>query len=332
MPRISLPEKNVMKKDSRNSWPSRAGLSSLFFLGLGLCLVVSLVVGGCGGREEVSPGQGVGAGGGFPLTVTDFVGRVVEIGEEPRDIVSLRPSNTEILFALGLGDRVRGVTSYCYYPEEAQAKEKIGDFTINVEKVISLDPDLILAAHNQEEYVDSLEAYGFTVVVLSPKSLDETLESILLTGMITGAGEEAQALKGEIARDIDRVREYTAGLAGEERPGAFILIDTEQLYTTGRDTFLNEMIEAAGGLNIAASGGTGYYVLSEEKLFAEDPDFILCTFNMSERVLARDNWQELKAVRLGQVLDIDDDLVSRPGPRVNLGLKMLFDLFHPGGP
>ncbi|MDO9574016.1 MAG: ABC transporter substrate-binding protein [Candidatus Contubernalis sp.] len=264
----------------------------------------------------------------YPLTIKDMNGKEVVIEKEPETIVSLRPSVTETLFALGLGDKVIGVTEHCYYPEEAQEKEKIGDFMTNVEKVVSLDPDIIFTFEHQDETVDTLIAQGYVVVNLNSKTLEEVLESIKLVGKITNTYDKAVDLAEELSLEIEEIKEFTSNLSDEEKPKIFIMIDTESLYSVGSDTFLNNLIETAGGINIAAEVGAGWPVLSEEKIFEEDPDFILCTFPMRDMVMARENWQELKAVQNDQVIDVDGDVVSRPGPRVALGLKHIFDILH----
>lgn len=296
-----------------------------------LTLILILLMGGgfgCAPQEgEVIPEGEVQEG--YPLSITDFAGRTVDIKEEPQSIISLRPSSTEILFALGLGEKVIGVTEYCYYPEEAVEKEKIGDFVTNVEKVISLDPDLIFTFDQEDEIVDALAGYGYPVVVLKSQDLGEVLESIELVGRSTNSYEKAKELTGDISKEIEEIEDYTRELEEEEKPKVFVMIDTEELYTAGDGTFLNEIISAAGGINIGAEAGRDYFVISEEKLFQEDPDYILCTFQMRDRVLERETWQDLKAVKKGQVYDVDDDIVSRPGPRVAQGVRHIFEIIHP---
>ncbi len=264
----------------------------------------------------------------YPITIKDMTGREVVIHKEPETIVSLRPSATETLFALGLGDRVIGVTEYCYYPAEAQEKEKVGDFMINVEKVISLDPDVIFTFEHQDETVDTLIEQGYAVIDLDSKTLEEVLESINLVGKVTNTSEKAADLVEELSLEIEEIRDFTSTLSQEDKPKVFVMIDTESLYTVGSDTYLNNLIETAGGINIAADVGAGWPVLSEETIFEEDPDFILCTFPMRDLVMARENWQELKAVKNDQVIDVDGDIVSRPGPRVAQGLRHIFEIIH----
>lgn len=308
----------------KNSWFKLIMIVVLGIFILGSCF-------GCAAddKDPVPSGEEEnGSALAYPMTIKDMNGIEVVIEKEPETIVSLRPSATETLFALGLGDKVIGVTEFCYYPEEAQGKEKVGDFMVNVEKVVSLDPDIIFTFEHQDEAIDTLVAQGYVVVDLNSKTLEEVLESIKLVGKITNTYDKAVELAEELSLEIEEIKEVTSTLSQEDKPKVFIMIDTESLYTVGSDTYLNNIIETAGGINIAAKVGAGWPVLSEEKIFEEDPDFILCTFPMRDMVMARENWKELKAVQNDQVIDVDGDVVSRPGPRVALGLKHIFNILH----
>lgn len=265
---------------------------------------------------------------GYPMTITDDEGRTVIIESEPQTIVSIMPSNTEILYALGLGDKIIGVTENCYYPEEAMEKEKVGSFTINIEKVVSLNPDLVLASRGQETYTASLTQFGINIVTLIPRNLEEICKSIEMVGRLTNTYEKAVEITKEMKREIEEIKELTQNLTEQDKPKVLILVDREELYSVGRNTFLNHMIETAGGINIAADVATDWPVLSEEKVFEEDPDFILCTYLIKDKIIARENWQELKALKNNQVYNVDNDLVSRPGPRVAKGLRLLYDILH----
>lgn len=307
----------------KNSWSK-----IIIMVALGIFIVAGCFGCAADDQEPVPGEEGNGEALAYPMTIKDMNGREVVIEEEPETIVSLRPSATETLFALGLGDKVIGVTEFCYYPEEAQDKEKIGDFMINVEKVVSLNPDIIFTFEHQDETVDTLIEQGYTVVDLNSKTLEEVLESIKLVGKITNTYDKAVGLAEDLSLEINEIKEFTSTLADEDKPKVFIMIDTESLYTVGSDTYINNLIETAGGINIAAEVGAGWPVLSEEKIFEEDPDFILCTFPMRDMVMARDNWKELKALQKDQVIDVDGDIISRPGPRVAQGLKHIFELLH----
>ncbi len=319
-------------------------MKNSFKVNLSLLLMALLILTtftGCltaNGPDETSgeaPGEtsleyeGDEAGLDYPMTIIDDAGRTVVIEEEPETIVSIMASNTEILFALGLGHKVIGVTEHCYYPEEAREKEKIGDFTTNIEKVVSLDPDLVLCSRGQVEQAKDLTQFGYTCLLLDPKTLEETMDSIKMVGRATNTCEKSLEITQEMSRELEEIKAFTQDLKEEDRPTVFILIDTEQLYSTGKNTFLNHMIETAGGTNIAGDIESDWPVLSEEMIFEEDPDYIFCTFPIKEEVMARENWQDLKAVKNNQVYNVDNDMVSRPGPRVISGLRQLFDILHP---
>lgn len=289
-------------------------------------------IGGCG-TAPVDNGVGVGENGevSYPLTVKDYAGRELVIDEEPERIISLMPSNTEILFALGLEEHVIGVTDFCNYPGEAIQKTKVGDsFNINMEKVVSLEPDLVLAAGEQESLAEALLEMGITAAVIDPHNMEETLESIELIGRMTGRLEEADSIVEKMKEDIAAITEVTTNVPEEEKPKVLVLLDTESLFTAGKDTFMDELITMAGGKNIAGEAGHGYFELSEEQILAENPDIIISTFPMKDEIMKRENWQELNALKEGSIYDVEGDIVSCPGPRLTEGLKALYELFGYG--
>lgn len=188
-----------------------------------------------------------------PMEVTDQLGRVVKLDKIPERIISLSPSNTEILFALGLADKVVAVTDYCNFPPEAQAKPKIGGFTTtNIEQVVVLSPDLVLATEIHEaRIIPSLEGKGLTIFALDPKTLEEVLESITLVGEVTGKGEEASQLVAEMRSRIKVVTDKTDNMPEAQRPRVFYITWHDPLMTPGAETRHNELIRMAGGINIA---------------------------------------------------------------------------------
>jgi iron complex transport system substrate-binding protein len=297
---------------------------------IGVLLVAGAALTGCGGGNEAGGGGGsqTPPDGAYPMTIVDDLGREVTLEARPERIVSLIPSLTEILFALDAGDRVVGVTNWCNYPAETADREKVGDlFSPNTEVILALQPDLILTGRSEmlDQTLGFLEENGIPYIVVDPQDMDEIEASIAQVAKIIGSPEKAAA----ILADIQEGREHMAEkVADKDRPNVFVLLDTEYLYTVGSGEFLSDMIQLAGGNNEAANLGTGYFQLSEEAFFELDPDIIICTFPMSEQVLAKSNWQELKAVKNGRVYDVNGDLVSRPGPRVILGLEELYGVFY----
>jgi len=270
------------------------------------------------------------------LILTDSRGQGVQVPREVRHIVSLAPSNTEIAFALGLGDRVVGVTEFCDYPEEAKKIEKVGGFMmdLNLEKIVSLAPDLVLAMEGVPEVVAKLEEVGITVLVLHPTDLESIYHTIELVGQAAGAEEAAQDL---IALMREKVEGVTTGIGGAaERPKVFYELDATdpaKPYTAGRNTWHDQFIRLAGGVNIAGEVDTQWVQFSTEEIISQDPAIILlgdANFGVTaDDVAQRPGWQVITAVRNGAVYPIDDNLISRPGPRVVEGIEALAGTIHP---
>jgi len=268
----------------------------------------------------------------YPMTITDMAGREVTIEVEPQAIVSLAPSNTEILYALGLGDKVVGVTEFCNYPPEAAEKPKVGGFSdVNTEKVVELEPDLILAANiHATEVVPALEKLGLTVVVIDPPDIPAVLKGIKLVGKITGQEEAAEALTAELQERIDAITKAVEGL---EKPRVFWEISSD-LWTAGPGSFINDIIVRAGGENIAAEAEAPWVQLSNEVIIAADPEVIFLADHpfgeTAESVAARPGWDEISAVVNDRIIEVEDtDIFSRPGPRVVDALEMAAKALHP---
>ena len=273
----------------------------------------------------------------FSMEVTDQLGRVVKLEKVPERIISLAPSNTEILFALGLADKVVGVTDYCNCPPEAQAKPKIGGFTTtNIEKVVALSPDLILAAQIQKErIIPVLEGKGLTILALDPKTLDEVLESITLVGEVTGEGEEASQLVTEMRNRIKAVTAKTDNLPEAQRPRVFYITWHAPLMTPGSGTRHNELIRMAGGTNIAQDL-TGYAAISLEAVIKASPQVIIAGVGMGsgedlpfQYVKTEPRLRNVDARINHRVYSIDVDLAGRPGPRITDALEKFAEFIHP---
>ena len=263
-------------------------------------------------------------------TITDDLGRKVTISGTPERIVSLAPSCTEILFALGLGDKVVGVTTYCDYPPEATQKEKVGGFsTINVEQVVALNPDLVLARGGvQETFVKQLEGLGITVVALDPDNLDGILHDIALVGDITGVRDVADTLTENLRQRIENVTNKTEN-AG--KPKVFYVVWDEPLMTCGQGTFQDALITLAGGTNLGAAASGEWPTYSLEVLVAEEPDVIVIGLSgkPAESMVTPSGWNNLSAVQSGRVYEIDDKIAGRPGPRIVDALENMVKYIHP---
>jgi len=274
----------------------------------------------------------------YPITLTDDLGREVTIEALPVKIISLAPSNTEILFALGLGDRVVGRTTYCDYPPEALEKEDVGGPSgtyIDVEKIIVLNPDFILAEEiNSKEVVDTLEDLGFTVFGIKSTDLDDLLDDIRTVGKITDTEAEADALIDEMEGRIDAVTEETEGLSSEEKPRTFHISWHDPIYTSGSGTFIHDLVGKAGGVNIFADL-EGWPVVDLEAVIGRDPEVIIVTAmggtgsGTWEWVLTEPRLADVSARQNGRVYSVESNWVERPGPRIVLGLEQMAKYIHP---
>ena len=273
----------------------------------------------------------------YPLSVTDDLGRNVTISSEPQSIISLAPSNTEILFALGLGDKVIAVSTYCNYPLEVQNKAKIGGFsTVNIEKVVDLRPDLVLAACGvQKAVVKELERLGLTVIALDAKSIEDVLENIGLVGKAAGQLETARELTANLEQRIRAVTDKITDLPDHQRPRVFYEVQYEPLMTSGPGTFINDLIHLAGGVNIASDAAAKYPVYNLEILIERNPELIIISVGHGsiaasvEAAKSRERWQIIDAVKNNRVYGVNADLVSRPAPRIVDGLEEIARFIHP---
>jgi len=271
------------------------------------------------------------------MTVTDGLGREVKLNGPAQRVISMAPSNTEILFAIGAGSQVVGRDALSDFPEEAKKVTDIGSTfdALNTEQIVSLKPDLVLAAEiNPPEQVKQLEDLGLTVYYLkNPLTLEEMYKNLEIVAQLTGHEKDAAALIDSLKKRVAAVDEKIAPLSA--RPNVFYELDATdpaKPYTAGKGTFITQLIERAGGHNIAADLD-GYPQLSLEQVVASDPSFIIlgdARYGVSAETIAqRPGWENLTAVKNGTVLPFNDDLVSRPGPRLVDALEELAKLLRP---
>ena len=274
----------------------------------------------------------------FPMTMTDNLDRKVTLSALPRRIVSLAPSNTEILFAVGAGEYVVGVTKYCDYPAEAQDREPIGGFsakTISVETIVSLEPDLVFAyGDRQQTVVEALEQVGIAVIVLAPGSFDDVYTNIQLAGQITGHEETAAQVVKEMKARIAAVVDKVTGIPENERLTVFWETFDEPLMTAGPSTFTGQMIDLAGGVNVFADLTEDYPQISAEEVIARSPAVILGSDSHGdkltpEQVAARPGWAQIDAVQNGRIHLIDGNVVSRAGPRLADAVEAIAQALYP---
>jgi len=260
--------------------------------------------------------------------VFDDLGRLVTINGTPQRIVSLAPSNTEILFALGLEEKVVGVTDWCDFPPEALDKEKVGAYdTPDIEKIVALTPDLILVAYGTTmDVINTLDGLGLTVFGIKSTDLDDVLNDIRTVGNITGKEAEAQALTSEMESRIQAVTNQTEELEG--RPRVFYIVWHDPLWTAGSETFIHELIEKGGGVNICQNI-TGYTTISIEEVVARNPEVIIASEWSFEWAMNETSLNSTDARQNGRIYQGDDDLVQRPGPRLVEGLEWFAYFIHP---
>jgi iron complex transport system substrate-binding protein len=272
-----------------------------------------------------------------PGNIVDGLGRSVTIDKIPQRIVSLAPSNTEILFALGLGDKVVGVTEYCNYPKEAMTKPKVGGFSnVDIEKVVSLEPDLVLATHIHEKTViPTLEKLGLTVVAITPGSLNEVLDGITLVGKITGQSGEASKLINDLGTRIEAVMDKTRNLSPDQKPRVFYITWHDPLMTAGTETLADDVISSAGGQNIAYDI-FGDKAINLETVIYRDPQVIVASVGMGsgedlpwQYVQTEPRLENTQALLNGRVYKIDGDVIHRPGPRIVDALEQMAQFIHP---
>jgi iron complex transport system substrate-binding protein len=261
--------------------------------------------------------------------VFDDLGRLVAINGTPQRIVSLAPSNTEILFALGLGEKVVGVTDWCDYPLEALEKEKVGSYdTPDIEKIVALNPDLVLVAYGTTmDVINNLVGLGLTVFGIKTTDLDDLLNDIRTVGEITDKEVEAQSVTSEMESRIQAVTNQTEEL--EEGPRVFYIVWHDPLWTAGSETFIHELIEKGGGVNICQNI-TGYSTISIEEVVARNPEVIITSEWSYD--WARNETGPLASTNASQTDRIyqgNDDLVQRPGPRLVEGLEWFAYFIHP---
>ncbi len=260
--------------------------------------------------------------------VFDDLGRLVAINGTPKRIVSLAPSNTEILFALGLGDRVVGVTDWCDYPPEALNKTKVGGYAApDIEEIVALNPDLILAGHgNPIEVINSLAGLGLTVFGIKTTDLNDLLNDIRRIGEITDKEVVAAQLTSQMEGRIKAVTNQTAEL--EQRPRVFYIVWHDPLWTAGSGTFIHELIEKGGGVNICGNL-TGYPTISIEEVIARDPEIIITSLWCYDWARNATELATTNASQTGRIYTCNDDLVQRPGPRLVKGLEWFAHFLHP---
>lgn len=286
-----------------------------------------------GNAQQETTKTAQASSGVYPITVEDSVGREVGIDERPESIASMAPSVTETLFEVGAGERVSGVTTADDYPPEVKEIETVGDYRQpNQEKIIALDTDLLFISfdHSTRSEAEKLEeTTGTDVVVVNPRTVDEAIDSVGLVGEAAGSPEKAADVEQDLRGELDYIRQK---VSGEPEPTVFYEIYPDPLQTAGPGSFIHDAIQLAGGKNVAANTGEAYPTYSEEKLIKADPAHYLygsLSGSTAGDIGDRAAYSSLGAVEEGNVTEIDDDLISRPGPRIVDGVRQIAKALHP---
>jgi iron complex transport system substrate-binding protein len=273
-----------------------------------------------------------------PIEITDGLDHTVTLTAPAQRIVSMAPSNTEILFAIGAGEQVVGRDEFSDFPRDAASIPSIGggfgDY--NNEAIVNLQPDLVIAAEiNTPEQVKALQDLGITVFYLSnPTSLDELYDNLLLIARLAGRETEASSLIDSLKTRVSAVEAKIADVS--ERPKVFYELDATDPnapFTAAAGTFIDTLIVQAGGENIASDLEDQYSSISAEELLLRNPSIIIlgdAAYGVTpEGVSTRPGWEAIDAVKNQRIYAFDDNLVSRPGPRLVDGLETLAKLLHP---
>ena len=255
------------------------------------------------------------------IEVVDIKGRQVVLDKLPEKIVSLSPSNTEIIFALDAGDKLVGVTSFCDYPEEAKSIEKIGDFeNPNVEMIKKVQPDVIFAGvYTKDEIATILEGLDIPVIFTEAPDFETIYDSINLIGSLVKEEDKAEKIVHDMHKTIDDIKSKVKDL---EKPNIFYVSWTDPLITTGKGTFIHNVMQIAGANNVAENveGWTQYSV---EELIKQNPDMIISSFHATDEGLGKEDlmndpmFKNLDCVKKGNIYVMkDDNIIARPGPRI----------------
>lgn len=275
----------------------------------------------------------------YPLKVKDVTGQEFTFDKAPERIVSVSPAETEALFALGLGDKIVGVSDFDDYPEEAKSKPKMGSIVKpTVEALIAAKPDIVFTGVSMNEAtVEELRKVGIKIFKVEPKTLDEVMNNIVLYGQITDTNESAQKIVAKMKQDIEMVTTAVKDVKPESKKK--VLLEFAPGWTVGKGEFMNELITIAGGINVAAElDVTGWAEINEELIIKQNPQVILYADGMIDDkskkslealIYERASWSKIDAIVNKNVIGLDVNSISRPGPRVTEGLVQVAKAIYP---
>ena len=268
-----------------------------------------------------------------PRTFVDDLDRKIFLAAPPSRILSLAPSVTEMLYAIGAGERVVGVTPFCDFPPEAKLKPKVGYIRPNLEAIVALKPDLILAPREfiRTDLIGKLEQLKIAIFILEAKTVEDIASHLQTMGRMLDRSTAADRVTTELRRQLAGIKELTEGLP---RPRVLYVLNSEPLITVGPGSFIHHLIDLAGGANVAARASMPYPRLSMEEVLAQDPELIIFPIGVAEGIPDSEQqvwrkWTTITAVKQGRFHQINGDLLNRPGPRIVQGLEQLARIIHP---
>lgn len=258
----------------------------------------------------------------YPMKIKDARGKTVTIKAKPMRVISLTPSNTEILYSVGLNTRIVGVTKYCNYPASAQKKPKIGDMTVSIESVVALKPDLVLAHSVMNDgVIPKLEKLGITVFAINPTTITEVARDIRTVGKIVARPKTADAAAKRLEQSVSSVKSTRAKKSSHN---VLVVIQSNPLWAAGPKTFIDDMIKAANCKNTAYDAKPGNVPFSRETAVSRNPDVIIVGLKSdADFFLKSAAWKNTNAVKNKRVYVINNDLLVRAGPRLGEGLNVL---------
>jgi len=270
----------------------------------------------------------------YPLTITDNSGEKVTISKEPQRIISLVPSHTETLFALGLEGNVVAVTQFDNYPTEVQKKVEYSfadSLNPNTEQIVALKPDLIILGAHSPQLIEQLRKLNIPVVKFDPQNLQSVYKTIEDLGQITNNNGKATEIVNGMKTKEQEIAKKVATIKDSDKKRIFVAVSADY-FTPGKGTFMDELVQKAGGINIVTD--QGWVQLNEEKIIQKNPQVILTTYGYYDKnavatILAKKNWSQVAAIQGKQVIDLNSDMVTRPGPRIVDGLEMIAKAIYP---
>jgi iron complex transport system substrate-binding protein len=268
-----------------------------------------------------------------PRTFVDDIGRKLYLATPPQRIISLAPSVTEILFAIGLDDEIVGVTEFCDFPPKALTKPKVGYATPNLETIVGLQPHLVLAPRTflRADLINKLEQLKIPTFILDAHTVEDIFAHIQLLGRMLGRVQEANAQAALMRKELAGL---TRRLVDLPRPTLLYILNSDPLITVGPGSFIHRLIELAGGRNAAGQASAPYPRLTMEEVLRQNPDILLFPVGKQEGIpqAEQDSWKRwdtLSAVQQGNLFQVNSDILNRPGPRILEGLRQLVKFLHP---